>query len=57
MMNYKLNWMKNWVVLFFLIFLRDFAFGQTIVEGANVVVQSPNKNLSIQFYQKEDADK
>ena len=57
MMNCKHNWMKNWFVLFFLIVLSDVSFSQTVVRGTQTTIQSPDKNLRIQFYQKEDADK
>jgi alpha-glucosidase len=30
---------------------------QTVVEGTQTFIQSPDKNLTIQFYQKEDANK
>ena len=49
--------MKNWVILFFSVLLSETAFNQTIVEGTNTVIQSPDKNLTIQFYQKQNADK
>lgn len=49
--------MKNWLVLFFVILLHDIAFSQTIVEGTNIAIQSPDKNFAIQFCQKENGDK
>lgn len=49
--------MKNWFVLSFVALLSDVAFSQTIVNGTNIVVQSPNKRITAQFYQKEDAGK
>ena len=57
MINCKQNWMKNWVILFSSVLLSETAFNQTIVEGTNTVIQSPDKNLTIQFYQKQNADK
>jgi hypothetical protein len=44
------------LVLFFTINVTD-AIAQTIVEGTQATIQSPDKNLTIQFYQKEDAGK
>jgi hypothetical protein len=49
--------LKNWLLSSFVILLTDAAFSQIVVEGTNVVIQSPDKNLSIRFYQMEDADK
>jgi alpha-glucosidase len=49
--------MKTWFLLFFIITLSKISFSQTIVDGTQITIQSPDKDLSIQFYQKEDADK
>lgn len=57
MMNCKQNWIKDWLVLFFVILLSDVLFAQTIVAGTQTTIQSPDKNLIIQFYQKQDADR
>ena len=57
MMNCKPDFLKNWLVSLLLIFLCDATFGQTIIEGTNVFVQSPDKNISIRVYQKEDRNK
>src|SRR5689334_15471830 len=56
-MNCKPDCLKNWLVLFLLIFFGATTFGQSIVEGTNVVIQSPDKNIAIRFYQKEYANK
>jgi len=57
MMNCKSSHLKNWMVLFFIVLLGHAAPGQTVVEGTNVVIQSPDKDLRIRVYQKEDADR
>jgi hypothetical protein len=49
--------MKNWLALFFIMLMGHGAFNQTIVGGTNVAIQSPDKNLIVQFYQKQDGDK
>lgn len=49
--------MKKWLVLFSIVTLSKISFSQAVVEGTSIVVSSPDKNLSIQFYQKEDVDK
>ena len=48
--------MKNWFLFFFVILLSDVAFSQVIVDGTSVVISSPDKNLTIQFYQKQDVN-
>src|SRR5215211_9096493 len=48
---------KNWFFLFFVILLSDVAFSQAIVNGTSMVISSPDKNLTIQFYQKQDTGK
>jgi hypothetical protein len=57
MMNCKPDCLKNWLVLILLMLPGATTFGQTIIEGTNVVIQSPDNNLAIRFYQKEDASK
>lgn len=49
--------MKKFFVLFFIAFLECSAFSQSVVEGASVTIQSPDRNLTIEFYQKEEAGK
>lgn len=49
--------MKNWFILFLVTLLSNFSFSQTIVEGTQITIQSPNSNLIVRVYQKEDGDK
>ncbi len=49
---------KNLQLILFSVFLFSNAVSaQTIVEGTQAIIQSPDNNLSIHFYQKQDADK
>ncbi len=57
MMNFKSNYIKNCIFFLFMVLLSDVAFSQTTVEGTNIIIRSPDNNISIRFYQKEDTDK
>lgn len=45
------------VLYFAVLLIAKVAWGQAIINGTRTTIQSPDKNLTVQFYQKENADK